>query len=476
MTASDIFLEFNFNLIRTMNPENSSNLFTEFDPSTTQEWVDEIVKTLKGQGIQSLTTATYEGIDLLPFYAPEDATEPFLSPNDFSKPQHWQNREIIRVEEQDSAQVLAQEAQSFGADFLHFDLRPAKDVNISRLLDRVDITTCPLGFIVRQPLSDLLPQLSHYPSVATVDYDFLGDWTRHGQISEDHWQDMHALLNWADQREHCRVVVVNGGHFHHAGANVVQELAFSTALAVNYLDKLSDMGFSPAQIMAKMEFSLWVGSHYFLEIAKFRAMRLIWKQIQQQFQVSENPIFIHARNSLVNKTLSDPYNNMLRATTEAMSAVVGGSDALTIDPYDVLFSKTDSFSRRIARNVSAILREEAHLDKVTDPSAGAYYLEELTSQLAERAWNLFREVESQGGFISAFQQGFIQNEIEQVTELKRQQVREGKNVIVGTNQFQNKAETVNFPASEPNTPLQSGLRLLHPFRLAEDVERERFAR
>jgi methylmalonyl-CoA mutase len=247
---------------------------------------------------------------------------------------------------------------------------------------------------------------------------------------------------------------------------------------VEYADKLTDLGLKPEHIFQNVSFSVAVGGNYFMEIAKLRALRLLWANILNAYQVAEMPCNIHTRTATWNKSTLDVYNNLLRVTTEAMSAVIGGADSLTVTTYDEVLNNSAEdimheqaiFARRIARNLPILLKEEAHLDKVTDASHGAYYIEHLTAQLAQKAWALFQNIEAEGGFISTFEQGLIQAEIEQIATLKRQRFAEKKEILVGVNRYENpKNEVSNAKPTQKITPA-STLRLLSLQRLAEEKE------
>jgi methylmalonyl-CoA mutase len=213
---------------------------------------------------------------------------------------------------------------------------------------------------------------------------------------------------------HYRNIQVNGSNFTNAGAGVVKELAFSISMAIEYLDKLTCRGISADEAASKMRFSFGTGSGYFMEIAKLRAARILWSLIADAYAPADKEAFrmeIHSVTKVWNDTVDDPYINMLRSQTEAMSAVLGGTNSLTVNPFDMAVNKPGEFSERIARNQQLILKEEAWFDKVTDPSAGSYYIENLTALIAENSWKLFLEIENNGGFISALDSGFAQEQI-----------------------------------------------------------------
>ena len=190
-------------------------------------------------------------------------------------------------------------------------------------------------------------------------------------------------------------------------------------------------------------------------------------------------MFIHSTTSLRNKTIYDPYVNMLRTQTESMSAILGGTDSLTVEPFDIAFRKPDEFSERIARNQQLILKEEAYFDKVADPSAGSYYIETLTNLIADNAWKLFLEIEDLGGFLACLKTGIIQKKLEESVGRRKADIASGKVTLLGTNKFPDINEKAPsgieldraFKVSEQESEL-----LIEPieiFRVAQDLERVR---
>jgi methylmalonyl-CoA mutase len=239
-----------------------------------------------------------------------------------------------------------------------------------------------------------------------------------------------------------KLITVSGHHFSNAGASVVQELAFVLSAGCEYLSVLEELGVKPDIAAPRMQFVFGTGSNYFMEIAKLRAARTLWSKVVESFGGSEASckMYIHSVVTEWNKTIYDSYVNMLRSTTEAMSATLGGTDSLEVTPFDSPYAQASDFSSRIARNTQIILKEEAHFDKVVDPAAGSYYIENLTDQIAEHAWALFIEIEGKGGFSEAFQSGFIQEKIKQTASQRLKAIATRKEVLLGTNQYPNTNE------------------------------------
>ncbi|MBP8678484.1 MAG: methylmalonyl-CoA mutase small subunit, partial [Bacteroidales bacterium] len=240
-----------------------------------------------------------------------------------------------------------------------------------------------------------------------------------------------------------RVIGVEGYAFNDAGSTIVQELGFALAMGSEYMNTLIQLGFSADEAASKIKFTLSVGANYFMEIAKFRAARLLWATITDSYGVKNDEnkkISVHAVTSQWNQTVYDSYVNMLRATTEAMSASLAGVDSLEVLPFDYQYREPSEFSNRIARNLQIILKEESHFDKIADPAAGSYYIESLTDSIAEQSWKLFRSVEERGGYTEAFKAGYIQSEIKATTAKRDLNIATRREIFVGTNQYPNFTE------------------------------------
>ncbi len=431
--------------------ESKDTLFSTFETATTADWIADSMKTAKVNSLEALQTQTYEGITLEPFYTQENTPATALSPDDF--PEKWHNREQLTAAHSPQL-LLAKGATALAIDFSR---------NFDGQLLAKGLEKVPLHFVVQDDVENIT-LLKNYRGIATIDLDYLSRWTYTGnQLT--HFADYLADLL---QNTNHKALYINAQGFGNAGANAVQELAFGLSIFVEYTDSLTEKGISAEKIFAQSAFSFAIGGNYFMEIAKFRAMRLLWKRLLHAYQISAVPCYLHAQSTLLNKSNLDAYNNMVRATSEAMSAVVGGVNALTTLPYNASFEVTDDFSQRIARNVSTILASEAHFDKVKDISAGTYYIEALTQQLTNKSWDLFLATEKEGGFVKAFETGFIQKGILQVAQERQQDFKTQKNIQVGVNKFKNqKEEATPLHSPSPTNP-PSALQCLTALRWEVD--------
>ena len=279
---------------------------------------------------------------------------------------------------------------------------------------------------------------------ASFDFDPLRVLNQTGAFCSDKSMDtLKAVIEAVKDYPRVRVIGVEAYSFNDAGSNISQELGFGLAMGSEYINKLKEMGLSADDAARRIKFTFAVGSTYFMEIAKFRAARMLWANIVKAYGSEKEccqKMKIHAVTSEWNMTVYDPYVNMLRGTTEAMSATIAGVDSLEVLPFDYPFRAPGEFSNRIARNVQSILKEEAHFDKVVDPAAGSYFIENLTQSSAETSWKLFTEVENMGGYVEAFKAGFIQNTIKATADARDKKIETRREIILGSNQYPNFTE------------------------------------
>ena len=444
--------------------KEKKRLFDEFPPIEKSKWEETIIADLKGGDYEKkLVWLTEDGLKVQPYYCAEDieslsSKEVLPSKYPFVRgtkaDNNWEIRQKIVVNNPIDANKEALEVLQKGADAVSFvvdNLNELKD--LANLLRGIDLETNAIHFISAPSNLHLLELFLAILEQFKVDktkvngsfnFDSFSYYLLHGNYwisNESNMEEVSELISKV-RREipGFKVLNIGGQHLHNAGATTVQELAFTLASGADYLVHLSKYNLSIMEILKSMQFTYSIGSSYFMEIAKFRAARMLWAKIAQQFEPGCEgctKIYIHAVTSQYNKTLYDPYVNMLRTTTEAMSAAMASVDAMTILPFDTAYSHGNAFSKRIARNQQVILKEEAHLGKIVDPGAGSYYIEKLTNILAEEAWKLFLKVEEMGGFVKAMESGFIAAEIKKSADSKTKNIASRKTNILGTNQFPN---------------------------------------
>lgn len=448
--------------------EKLKKLFSEFPPVTTKEWEDVIRTDLKDADYKKLIWNTNEGFQVKPYYRSEDIEYiDFLNtlPDQFpyvrgerKDGNQWHIRQDIIVEDIKKANKKALDILMKGVTSLGFVIDPKFEPtidDIERLCENIYADAVELNFIcfhdslkVVQHVEKLVKKYNRelHKIYGSVDFDPLGQFVLKGKFPVSAEVSFDQAKNMIESARHLpkfKVITVNGKYFQNAGGNIVEELAFSLAQGVNYLTQLTERGLSINEIAPRMLFQFAVGSNYFMEIAKIRAARMLWAQIVHAYGPccdSKAKMNIHSTTSDWNKTVYDAHVNMLRTTTESMSAIIGGSDSLTVGPFNSIYEPSTEFSERIARNQQLLLKEESYLDKVVDPAAGSYYIENLTYSIIDEAWKLFLEIQEKGGFLEAFRTGFIQQIIQDSTQKRDMDIATRKEVLLGTNQYPNPTE------------------------------------
>jgi len=452
---------------------SKEKLFSTFPPVSTEEWENVINRDLKGADYEKkLIWKTIEGLKLKPYYRAEHLENlsyldvhpgifPYVRSNKMTNA--WDIRQDIRITDVDLTNSLAYDAVSNGVNSIgfidHRELINNQQI-FNRLIRGIELNETKINFVSGHSSPDFLAMLANFAEKGwfdknkiegSLDFDPLRHLNLNGRFYYDSEERTLFRINkmieiGTQSLPKFKIVTVNGEYFSNFGGSIVQELAFTLSMGNEYLAKITEYGAKIDKIAKTMKLSFAVGSDYFLEIAKFRAARMLWAKIVENYK-PENPectkIFIHAETTRFNKTVYDYNVNILRGTTEAMAAAIGGANSITVVPYDAVFNTPGDFSLRIARNVQLILKEESHFDKVVDPGAGSYYIENLTDNLASEAWKLFLEVEKKGGYIEAFKAGFIQDQIENTVKTRKMNIANRKEILLGTNQYPNFSEKFN---------------------------------
>ncbi|WP_428235900.1 methylmalonyl-CoA mutase subunit beta [Gracilimonas sp.] len=411
--------------------------FDEFPPISTEEWEAVIEKDLKGKDYKDvLRWQSGEGVNPLPFYREENVRDLSLSPEAVAARGSWNVMEPVESSAVSEANKEALHALENGASGLYFC--PAKNYLQSRsdlqnLLRDIQIELIALRFssaISSPDVSVWLKEICDERKINTgelsvgFNFDPMANAVLTGKLASK--AEIENTVNAFD--ESFSFCTVDSSVFANAGATIIQQLAFSLAAGNEYLGLNSELS-------GNMHFNFATGPNYFLEIAKFRAFKRTWRQVLGEYGVDNNRSSIHAETNFWNKSQSDAHNNMLRTTTEAMSAAIGGCDTITVHRYDEHFSDNSGFASRIARNIQLILQEEAYLDKVADPGAGSYYIEVLTDSMAQKSWELFQEIEAKGGFYQALKSGYIQELVAASQKEKIEAYQQKEKVLVGVNKY-----------------------------------------
>ena len=439
---------------------NTKKLFEEFPQVTTEQWEAVIQKDLKGADYdKKLVWKTAEGFSVRPYYRAEDLNSIAwnnVEPNQFpyvrgnkTKGNEWLICQDINVTDCKAANEKALDAISRGANAITFRLEYDKlytDLELSALLNGINTKEVELSFYNNKYHLPLLEQLSRIPDLrGSLNYDPLTRYIRRGTwfIAENTDMELAYILTKADMPG-FQTIGINAHVFTNAGATIAQEMAFALAIGAEYLDKLTDTDLNIDAILPKMRFNVAVGQNYFMEMAKMRAYRVLWANIAKAYGAKEEnaKMLIHAFNAQINMSLYDSYVNMLRTTTGSMSAILGGVHSFSVTPFDMVYEPTTEFAERIARNQQLILKEESHFDKVADPAAGSYYIENLTDSLVKAAWALFLQIQEEGGYLAALRNGTIQKMVKESATKRLNNVATRREIILGTNQFPNFTETM----------------------------------
>lgn len=440
------------------------NLFTEFTPVTKAQWKEQIAKDLKGTGFDQLKWETHNGITIDPFYTAEDISSPRAPLFSNSR---WDICVRINVSDERAANAEALKALSEGASGIAFHIH--KKINTPALIKDISLEHIYSRFVLSNDSLHVLDDLKTiYGSVnphdgkmkCFVDLDPLSLYAYYGEWHDDEQKDLSVL-------ERLQHIPVNVGLYEEAGAGTVDELAIGLAHANEHLNYLSQHNGFKNKKAFHCSFS--VAPDFFTEIAKLRAWRKLIGLLQEQYQL-DLPLHIHVHTARIDKSSLDAYTNMLRTTTEAMSAVIGGADSLCVTPYNEVYETVSDFSRRIAINQQHILKDESYLDKVADIASGSYYIESLTDALAEKAWEQFKTIESKGGFIACMKSGLIQDRIEEGAAKLMNELHENKLILVGVNKFQNAKEEPKKTKASKEEAGSPAIRRIRPIRLAKEFE------
>lgn len=462
-----------------------NQLFQNFVNHSQEQWKQQVTKDLKGKDFDKTLTwqidkktailsyADSQNINNLPLKIVQQSQF-----QGFTK--IWSNREIIKFKSEKETNQLIINSLGAGVNSFLIDFSGVliSEIEIKKLLSNIKLSDTPFFFKVENnglKLVNELQTIAPYLWKGGIINDILDRYFTHGILTQEDWIDQATILRKIQKQSYFKSLTISSHSFHNAGANIAQEIAYTLASAIEVIDKLSEQNNDLPEIVQKIEFSISVGTNYFGEIAKIRALKFLWKKILTEGYGIKDEKFLgtslHCTTSSFYNASITPNTNMLRATTEAMSAIIGGCDALSIKAYDETYQESDDFSRRIARNISTILKEESYFDKVIDPSAGSYFIESLTFQLADEAFNILKTVENEGGIIEAFQKNMIQNSIKENFEYMQDSLAENQSVMVGVNKFRFDEKPFEQKESIVQETSMHSFELLPNRRLSEIFEK-----
>lgn len=451
--------------------ENKEKLFDMFPPVTTEEWKAKINVDLKGADFdRKLVWRTNEGFNVQPFYRREDlAGLPGIGtlPGEFPyvRGTRGNNDWIVRqaVIGKDAAEanrhalhIIDRGVESLGiclGNLAAADLRDIlKGVDLKKI--EVNVSCCPgMAAEVAAELVKLVKEAGAENEFrGAIDYNPFRRLLRHGlPFNKNAAEEGRKVYEAVKEIKGIKCFAVDSYLFNNAGAYITQELGYALAWGAEWLTMMTEAGLTVDEVAARVKFNMGISSNYFMELAKFRAGRMLWAEIVKAYAPADEEsckMWVHAVTSEFNQTLYDSHVNLLRSMTETMSAALAGVNSIETLPFDRCYERPDEFSERIARNQQFLLRDESHLNKVVDPAGGSYYIETLTASIAKVAWEIFNEIEDKGGFEAMLRNGEIQGKVNESGVKRHLDVARRKESLLGTNQFPNFNEMALEKVSE----------------------------
>jgi len=467
----------------------TEKLFNDFPPVSTRQWEEQIHKDLKGADYdRKLVWRTSEGFSVRPYFRDEDLKEiPYLDTVPGQHPflrgtrpdNNWLIRQGFTVKgslERLNERVL--NALDRGVESIGFRLDKKKDYaekDLEVILKGVFLPAVEISFEgVSCEKPQVLNAFLNYIKTKCIDpfqvrarFEFnpLGEAYSCGQNPSGESLDvLKTLIENCSEYPHIRVTCIRGYDYRNNGSGIVQELAFSMAMGNEYIRILKEKGMDQSMAIRSIHFHTGIGSHYFLEIAKFRAARVFWSRIAEEQGIKEpedQKIRLHATTNFWNQTAYDMYVNLLRGTTQAMSAAIAGVDSLEVTPFDRVIREGNDFSDRLARNIQIILKEEAHFERVTDPAAGSYYVENLTKSILAESEKIYHQLMEKGGFSSKTGREWVSETIRDARERSLKSLASRKEILVGINQYPDSG--VKAPKELSEATAEQWMRAAAPF-------------
>lgn len=477
-------------------------LFAEFEATTQEQWLDAARASLGGRSLERLVARSYEGIDIQPLtgalaeFAQAQSLPgqyPFLRGTEaagYRKAPWLIAQEIAIADAREFNQALLDGLANGQSAIMLTDSNQLQEpADLGRALADVDLARYPVIAQSSRSLegaTELFAWLRAALDAETLSRlrgctgcDPLGDLASSGVMPADALERVSAHVDsLAAHSPLLGSIAINTAAYHDAGANAVQELAVALATGAAYLRGLSTRGHSLDKLGRKLQVFLNIGEDFFLEIAKFRAIKPIWAQMTRAFGMKGvgQKVVLHARSGRRDKTRRDPHVNLLRLTAEALAAALGGVESISIAPFDQMQGAPSAHARRLSRNLQLILQEELQLTQLIDPAGGAWHIERLTDQLARKAWAQFQDIEARGGMLASLRLGVLQAEIEAIASLRQRDLAARESILVGVNKYAGPDEVAPPPPSSAGAAGTGAdaisVRALQAIRLAEPFETE----
>jgi methylmalonyl-CoA mutase len=449
----------------------ATNLFEDLEPISSKQWKQKIQFELKGADYnETLIWNSPEDIKVKPFYHQDEFTKAAAIKTKVSEFKICQNIFVFDIEK---SVERALDTLKRGAESLRFTIEN-DSIAIEKLLEKLPIENVSIYFNFKFFSIDFVKKINaivqQKKAIAYYNLDPIGQLAKDGNWFTTKDKNNFDSLNLLSTAiPDSSIISINATLYQNAGANMVQQLAYGLAHANEYFNRIP-------VISQAIVFEVNVGTNYFFEIAKLRAMRLLFNLVAKEYNHNlECHLLVSPTKR--NKTIYDYNINMLRTTTECMSAIIGGANAIANLPYDSLYHKDNEFGDRIARNQLLILKNESYFDKVNNPADGSYYIETLTTQLAEKALVLFKDIEASGGFLKQLNEGIIKRKIQESADKEQELFDSGKEILLGTNKYPNKDDRMKQDLELfPFVKIKPRKTLITPIiekRLAEKAEQER---
>ncbi len=439
--------------------EKKEKLFDMFPPVSTEEWMAKINVDLKGADFnKKLVWRTNEGFNVMPFYRKEDieglpsvgsmpGQYPYVRGTKANN--DWLIHQQILGTTAEEINAHAKHAIDKGVESLGISMRGLEASDLAAVLEGIDLNKVEVNIIccprkaeeMAKALVELVEKAGAKDSFkGSIGFNPFKRLLKHGlEFPKDIKETALAVYEAVKPIEGLRCFAVDSFLLNNAGAYITQELGYALAWGAEWMTLMTEAGLTPCEVNKRIKFNMGISSNYFMELAKFRAGRMLWAEIVKAYGAEEEccKMAVHAVTSEFNMTIYDAHVNLLRSMTETMSAALAGVDSIETLPFDLVYTTPDEFSERIARNQQHLLRDESHLDKVVDPAGGSYYIETLTCSIAAQAWKVFNEVEDNGGFYEMLKKGEIQAKVNESGVKRHLDVARRKEILLGTNQYPN---------------------------------------
>ena len=445
-------------------------LFDEFKGQTLKKWKEKIISDLKGKDFNDLKWKSLGGIEVSPIYNKESSSK-----NSGETTHHHSDWQIEQSLDSPGNKDVLNCLNNGATALLIKDCKPSQ---IKTILKEVLIQFIETSFTsvnmesTLEAFIDLVQKRNLLGNEirGSLQYDPLMEGLKKGQFDIEIWPKFKKIQKKSSVLIGFNGLSIQAHEYHNFGANLCQELSFAIAQLSEYLSQEETISSKNIQI------SLGISTNYFFEIAKFRAIRLLAKQVFKAYNREHNALQIRAETGLRSSTMYDAHVNILRSTSQSMSATLGGANILNVNNFNQAIKIKDAHAERLGRNISLILKEESYFNKVSDPAAGSYYIEHITDQLCKQSWELFQKIEEKGGWMKAVKENFIQKEILKNAEQQTANFKSGENSLLGANLFPNKKEKIAAEVENiKSEKSRKGVEFiaLHPNRLSSKVELDR---